>query len=51
MIAWMGPGFYRAGFALDIVLALVVIVVGWRRAPVEALYVPPLLGSPVVPEE
>ena len=48
MIAWMGPGFYRAGFALDIVIALVLIVVGWRMAPVEPLYVPPLLGSPVV---
>ena len=48
MLAWLGPRFYRAGFALDIVLALVLIVVGWRAAPVDAMYVPPLLGNPIV---
>jgi len=47
-IAWLGPRFYRAGFALDIVIALVLIVIGWRSAPLEAMYVPPLLGSPIV---
>ncbi len=48
MIAWLGPRLYRAGFALDIVLALVLIVVGWRATPVDTMYVPPLLGSPII---
>ena len=48
LIAWLGPRLYRVGFALDIVVALVLIVFGWKAAPLDALYVPPLLGSPII---
>ena len=48
LIAQFGTGPYRGLFALDIVIALVLIVIGWRGAPVEPLYVPPLFDSPVI---
>lgn len=42
-----GEGAFKALFAIDIVIALVLIVFGWKSAQPVALYVPPLYGSPV----
>jgi uncharacterized membrane protein len=44
----LGPGRYRGLFALDIVVALVLIVVGWKGATIESIYIPPLYGSPII---
>ena len=49
LIAQFGTGPYRGLFALDIVIAIVLMVFGWKAAPIESLYLPPLLGSPIVP--
>lgn len=38
---------YKGLFALDIILALVLIVVGFKAATPSAIYAPPLYGSPV----
>lgn len=48
LIERLGDGPYRGLFALDIVIAIVLMVVGWRSAAVEAVYVPPLYGNPIV---
>lgn len=48
LIDRLGNGPYRGLFALDIVIALVLIVVGWRSANVQPVYVPPLYGSAIV---
>lgn len=40
---------YRGLFALLVLTALVIIVVGWRGAVPAAIYSPPLSGSPIVP--
>ena len=42
-----GEGPYKGLFALDIILALVLIVFGWKTATPTAIYAPPLFGSPV----
>ncbi len=44
----LGPGTYRGLFSLDIVIALVLIIIGWRMADVRPVYTPPLYGSPLV---
>lgn len=44
----LGSKTYRGLFSLDIVIALVLIVVGWRMTDVAAVYAPPLYGSPLV---
>lgn len=49
LIGKLGRKTYRGLFALDIVIALILIVVGWRMADIRLLYAPPLYGSPVVP--
>ncbi len=49
LITKLGNKPYRGLFALDIVIALALIVIGWRMADVRLLYVPPLHGSLVVP--
>ena len=49
LINRMGEKAYKGVFALAIVVSLVLIVVGWRRADVAAVYTPPLLGSPIIP--
>ncbi len=49
LIGKLGDKAYRGLFALDIVIALVLIVIGWRMADIRLLYAPPLYGSPVVP--
>ena len=48
LIGKLGNNPYRGLFALDIVIALVLIVFGWRSAAIAPLYVPPLYGSPIV---
>ena len=47
LIARLGANAYRGLFALDIVIALVLIVLGWKSASPVGVYVPPLLGSPL----
>lgn len=48
-IARLGRQPYRGLFSLVIVTSLVLIVVGWQRTALAAVYVPPLVGSLVVP--
>ncbi|MDX1517677.1 MAG: NnrU family protein [Woeseiaceae bacterium] len=48
LIARLGDGPYRGLFSLDIVIAIVLIVVGWRSADVQPVYVAPLYGSVIV---
>ena len=43
----LGEGPYKGLFALDIVIALVLIVFGWKAAVPAAVYAPPLFGSPI----
>ncbi len=42
-----GEGLYKGLFALDIVIALVLIVFGWKAATPSPIYMPPLYGSPI----
>jgi uncharacterized membrane protein len=48
LIDQLGAGRYRGLFALDIVIALFLIVMGWKSAVVELVYLPPLYGSPII---
>ncbi len=48
-IARLGRQPYRGLFSLVIVASLVMIVIGWQRTALAAVYVPPLYGSLVVP--
>ncbi len=48
LIEKLGNNPYRGLFAVDIVIALVLIVLGYRSAAIEPVYVPPLYGSPIV---
>jgi len=48
LIGKLGEGPYKGLFALDLVLAIVLMVFGWRSVTPEYLYAPPLLGSPVM---
>lgn len=48
LIGRLGFGPYRGLFSLDIVIALVLIVVGWRAADARLMYTPPLFGSSIV---
>ena len=45
LIESLGENKYKGLFALDVVIALVLIVIGWRSAEVRAVYHPPLFGS------
>ena len=45
----LGEGRFKGLFALDIVIALALIIYGWRSADVVPVYSPPLIGSPLVP--
>lgn len=44
----MGENLYKALFSVDIVIALGLIVYGWRTTELALWYAPPLLGSPIV---
>ena len=48
LVGKLGAGTYRGLFSRDIVIALVLIIVGWRMADVRPVYTPPLYGSPIV---
>ena len=48
LIKRLGAGPYRGLFALSIVTSIVLMVFGWRSAVIEAVYVPPLFGSPII---
>ncbi|MDX1507705.1 MAG: NnrU family protein [Woeseiaceae bacterium] len=48
LLAALGENKYKGLFSLALVVALVLIVVGWRNAEVRAVYHPPLYGSPVI---
>jgi uncharacterized membrane protein len=43
----LGAGPYKGLFALDIILALALIIFGWKAATPTAIYAPPLYGSPI----
>jgi uncharacterized membrane protein len=43
----LGEGPYKGLFALDIIIALVLIVFGWKAAIPAAIYAPPMYGSPI----
>ena len=45
MVDRIGEKAWKGLFALDIVIALVLIVVGWRSAVPQNVYLPPLWGS------
>jgi uncharacterized membrane protein len=48
LVIKLGEGPYKGLFALDILIALGLIVFGWKSASPTAIYVPPLYGS-IVP--
>ncbi len=48
LVAKIGAGAFKGLFALDILLALFLIIYGWKTANPSALYAPPLYGS-VIP--
>jgi uncharacterized membrane protein len=48
LIKKLGEGPYKGLFALDIVIAILLMVFGWRSALPEYWYTPPLAGTPVV---
>jgi uncharacterized membrane protein len=47
LAAKLGEGPFKGLFAVDIVIALALIVFGWKAASPTVLYVPPLYGSPI----
>ena len=42
-----GEGPFKALFALDILIALTLIIFGWKTAIPESIYAPPMYGSPI----
>lgn len=48
LVAKLGEGPYKGVFALLIVLAIVLIVLGWRAAPIVQAYIPPMFGNPLI---
>jgi len=42
-----GEGPYKGLFALDIMIALALIIFGWKAAIPTAIYAPPMYGSPI----
>ena len=42
-----GAGPFKGLFALDIVIALALIIFGWKSATPESIYAPPMYGSPI----
>lgn len=46
LVQQLGAGPYKGLFSLDIVIALVLIVVGWRSSAVTPVYTPPLSVGP-----
>lgn len=48
LIGQIGEKRYKGVFTIGIAIALFLIIMGWRSAPVEPLYTPPLFGSVIV---
>ena len=48
LVGKLGENPYKGLVALDIVIAIVLMVFGWRSAAIDIWYVPPLAGSPYV---
>ena len=44
----LGEGPYKGLYALDILIALALIIYGWKSATATHLYTPPLFGSPFI---
>ena len=47
LIARLGEGPYKGLFALDLVIAILLMVFGWRSAEVSYIYAAPLAGTPL----
>lgn len=47
LIAAIGEQAYKGGFALSLVVAIVLMVVGWRSTPPRAVYAAPVWGADV----
>ncbi len=47
LVARFGEGPYKGLFAIDIIIALALIIFGWKAAAPSAVYAPPLFGSPI----
>ena len=45
LIERFGTGPYKGVFSLLIIAAVALIVIGWREAPIVAVYLPPLFGN------
>ena len=48
LVGALGENKYKGLFSLALLIALALIIVGWRSAEVRAVYAPPLYGSPVI---
>ena len=48
LIERLGEGPYKGLFALDLVIAILLMVFGWRSALPEPWYTPPLAGTPTI---
>ncbi len=48
LVGRVGEGPYKGIFSLALVGSIVLIVIGWRSTVPNNLYMPPLLGSPIV---
>jgi len=49
MVTRIGEQAFKGLFAGTILIALVLMVVGWRNTAVDLVYVPPIAGGPIVP--
>lgn len=49
LVGRLGENTYKALFSIDMLIAIILIVIGWRTAAIELLYSPPLYGSPAIP--
>lgn len=47
LVAKLGEWPYKGLFAIDIIIALTLIIYGWKTATPAEIYVPPLYGSPI----
>ena len=48
LVARLGEGPYKGLFSILIVLSIVLIILGWRAAPIVQAYIPPMFGNPVI---
>ncbi len=44
----LGENTYKAVFSIALLVAIVLIVIGWRSAGMQFVYTPPLYGSPII---